>query len=100
MADIKFLERLKTFKKDDIPQNVLKKVAKILKDPEFDPAIIVTKNKPAGGLAKWCKAIYEYAEALKIVRPKELKQREMQEKYNEAMKDVEVKQKELWAIKD
>jgi len=34
---------------------------------------MTVKSKVAGGLAKWCKAIYEYAEAWKIVKPKEQK---------------------------
>ena len=38
------------------------------------------KSKVAGGLAKWCKAIYQYAEAWKIVKPKEVRQRELIEK--------------------
>ena len=59
----------------------------------------MTKNRAAGGLAKWCKAIREYAEALKVVRPKEQKQREMNEKYMESMALVEAKQKELLGIK-
>ncbi len=39
----------------------------------FKPDEMMSKSKVAGGLAKWCKAMYEYAEAWKIVKPKELK---------------------------
>lgn len=42
-------------------------------------------------MAKWCKSVREYAEALKVVRPKEQRQREMQEKYDESMKLVQAK---------
>ena len=38
----------------------------------------------AGGLAKWCEAIYQYAEAWKIVKPKEQKQKELLEKLHVA----------------
>lgn len=52
----------------------------------------------AGGLAKWCKAIYEYAEAWKIVKPKEQKQRELTEKLKVAENEVKVKKAELEII--
>jgi hypothetical protein len=42
------------------------------------------KSMVAGGLAKWCKAIYQYAEAWKIVKPKEQKQKELLEKLHVA----------------
>lgn len=53
------------------------------------------KSKVAGGLAKWCKAIYMYAEAWKVVKPKEQKQRELTEKLHQAEKEVAVKKQEL-----
>lgn len=58
----------------------------------------MSKSKVAGGLAKWCKAIYEYAEAWKIVKPKEQKQRELAEKLKVAEEEVKVKKAELEVI--
>lgn len=49
----------------------MNKVKPICLLEEFDPAKVITKNKAAGGMAKWCKSVREYAEALKVVRPKE-----------------------------
>lgn len=46
------------------------------------------KSKVAGNLAKWCKALYEYAEAWKIVLPKEIKQKELSEKLRKAEAEV------------
>ncbi len=43
----------------------------------FNPKEIFNKSHAAGGLSKWCKATYQYAEAWKVVKPKELKQREL-----------------------
>jgi len=37
----------------------------------FNLANISSASKCAGGLAKWCQALYKYAQALKVVRPKE-----------------------------
>jgi hypothetical protein len=61
----------------------------------FKPDEMMTKSKVAGGLAKWGKAMYEYAEAWKIVKPKELKQLELSEKLKVAEREVAVKREEL-----
>ena len=100
MADIKFLDRLKTYPKDNISAAILNKVKPIVTREDFNPEIILGKNKAAGGIAKWCKAMREYAEALKIVKPKEEKLRQMSEKYAEAIKIVEIKQRDLAQIKE
>jgi dynein heavy chain len=59
---------------------------------------MMNKSKVAGGLAKWCKAIYEYAEAWKIVKPKEQKQKELSDKLKVAEEEVRVKKAELSVI--
>ena len=56
-------------------------------------------SKAAGGMAKWCVALHKYAETLKLVRPKEMKVAEMQEKFRQAMADVEQKQATASAMK-
>jgi hypothetical protein len=69
----------------------------ILQD-NFKPDEMMSKSRVAGGLAKWCKAMYEYAEAWKIVKPKELKQQELSEKLKVAEREVAVKKEELAVI--
>jgi len=51
-------------------------------------------------MAKWCISIREYAEALKIIKPKQARLKEMTDKYQESMKVVEAKEKELQDIKN
>ena len=55
---------------------------------QFNIPEMINKSKVAGGLAKWCKATYEYAKAWEIVFPKEQKQRELSEKLRIAEADV------------
>lgn len=64
----------------------------------FNPFEMTKKSMVAGGLAKWCRAIYQYAEAWKIVKPKEQKQKELLEGLQVAMAEVAVKQAELLVI--
>ena len=100
MADIKFLEKLKTYDRENIPPQIMDKVKKIVTKKEFDPDKIFVKSQAAGGLAKWCSALNSYYDALKIVRPKEAKCREMNIIYQEALAVVDAKQKELDEIKE
>lgn len=82
MTDMKFLENLKTYDKDNIPQDILKSVGKMVLDKQnFNQERITQSSRAAGGLAKWCIALYKYSEALKTVRPKQAKVEEMTAKY-------------------
>lgn len=75
MTDIKFLEKLKKYDKDNIPQDILNAVTKLgVNNTEiFNLNRITSSSRAAGGLARWCHALFKYAEALKIVKPKQLK---------------------------
>ena len=56
-------------------------------------------SKAAGGLAKWCKSIREYAESLLIVKPLLAQQAKMTEELKVAQASVDSKQKDLAQIK-
>lgn len=100
MTDVNFLKRIKEYKKEEVKESVLKKVKEIISNKkEFDLQKISQSSRAAGGMAKWCVAIARYADALKIVRPKEAKVAEMQAQYAEALKVVEAKQAEVDSIK-
>ena len=84
---------MKTYDKENIPQPIIAKVRLIVSDKkEFNVDKITNSSKAAGGMAKWCAAVYKYSETLKVVRPKEQKVAEMQEKFMIAMKEVQEKQ--------
>ena len=100
MADIQFLQKLKSYDKENIPLSIMAKVKAIVKDKkEFNVDKITNSSKAAGGMAKWCVAVHKYAETLKIVRPKELRVAQMQEKFRFAIKEVEIKQKVVQEMK-
>ena len=99
LADIKFLEKLKTYDRDSVPDKILKRVKELTKHPDFKLEAMEKSSKAAAGLAKWCKAIREYAESLLIVKPLLAKQAKMTEKLEEARKSVDRKQKDLAHIK-
>lgn len=98
ISDIKFLDRLKTYDTKNIPQKTLLAVRQMISQDNFNPVEMTGKSKVAGGLAKWCKAIYQYAEAWKVVKPKEQRQRELAEKLAVAEREVAQKRAELEVI--
>ena len=63
MADIKFLDRLINYEKDQITPQLLSKIIAITSQKEFNIEVMTRASKAAGGLAKWCYAIRLYAEA-------------------------------------
>lgn len=70
MADIGFLNRIKFYEKENIDPKVLDKVKKIVTDKAtFNVEKIMLSNRAAGGLAKWCQAVYKFSETLKKVNP-------------------------------
>ena len=92
MSKIDFLNRIQKYDKDNISEKVLAKVRKIVNDRKiFKVEDIMKSSKAAGGLAKWCRAMYTYAETLKIVRPKQENVRIMTEKFDAMMKEVREK---------
>lgn len=101
MADIGFLGRIKNYDKQNIDPKIIEKVKKIVTDKAtFNVDVIMKSNRAAGGLAKWCAALYRYAETLKIVQPIEANVKRMTEKYQAAMKEVEKKQAEVQSIRE
>ena len=96
---MKFLERLKTYERDSVPEKVLQKVNALTKSPEFNIEKMQKASKAAGGLAKWCKAIRQYAESVLVVRPLQAQQIKMTEELKVAQEAVQRKQKEVDSIK-
>jgi len=73
LADMKFLDKLKTYEKESIPESTLHKVRALTRKEDFNLEKMTRASKAAGGLAKWCVSIRDYAEALIIVRPLQAK---------------------------
>ena len=84
MADMKFLDKLKNYDRENVPENIYNKVSTLTSKSTFDIDKIQNASKAAGGLAKWCKAVREYTEALKVVKPLQERLAIMTAKFQEA----------------
>ena len=65
MQDLKFLDRLKNFDRNNVHQNTLNNLRKYTTDSKFDPQIVGQVNTAAKSLCMWCRAIDNYAKVAK-----------------------------------
>lgn len=65
------------YPKDNIPENKLFQLRKIITREEFVPELIYKKASAAADLAVWCLAMNTYANVSKKVEPKKKKVAEM-----------------------
>lgn len=78
-----FLQSLRVFDKDNIPQKIVDKIRPYVHNPEFEPSKILQASKAAYGLCCWVRAMEAYDRVAKIVGPKK-------QKLGEAEKELEV----------
>ncbi|XP_050531221.1 dynein axonemal heavy chain 2 isoform X2 [Daktulosphaira vitifoliae] len=70
LGDPDFLNQLKDFDKNNIPDKVLKKIAVFTRNPEFEPNKVGLQSMASKSLALWVIAIEKYAKIYKVVAPK------------------------------
>ncbi|XP_048509500.1 dynein axonemal heavy chain 3 isoform X1 [Athalia rosae] len=71
LGDMKFLENLKTFDKDNIPPANMKKIRdKYMNDRAFVPEAIKKSSTACEGLCRWVRAMEVYDRVIKVVAPK------------------------------
>ncbi|XP_043277906.1 dynein axonemal heavy chain 7-like [Venturia canescens] len=96
LSDVKFMDSLLYFDKDNIPERIMEKIRKdYLTNPNFDPDKIKTSSTACQGLCKWIYAISEYDKVAKVIAPKKKALAEAQATYNEAMIKLEAKRAQL-----
>uniref|UniRef100_A0A0X3NP81 Dynein heavy chain 7, axonemal n=1 Tax=Schistocephalus solidus TaxID=70667 RepID=A0A0X3NP81_SCHSO len=101
LGDMKFLEHLKNYDKDNIPANIIKIISeKYIPNPEFKPERIAVASTAAEGLCKWVIAIESYDKVAKIVAPKKVALAKAMEDYNVAMEALNKKRAALKVVQD
>ncbi|XP_012271492.1 dynein heavy chain 3, axonemal [Orussus abietinus] len=71
LGDMRFLESLKTYDKDNIPPAYMKKIRdKYMNDRSFQPEVIKKISTACEGLCKWVRAMEVYDRVIKVVAPK------------------------------
>ena len=94
-----FLNRLKTFDKDNIKEAKLKKLKKFVNDDRFDPIKIANKSVAGKSICMWARAMDKYSEVNKIVIPKRKALGEAEAQLAVVKKELDVKEAALREIK-
>ncbi|XP_035775701.1 dynein heavy chain 3, axonemal-like [Anopheles albimanus] len=101
LGDLKFLDSLKTFDKDNIPIPVMKKIREVyIADREFVPEKIKNISMACEGLCRWVRAMEIYDRVAKIVAPKKIALAEAEAELAMQMEKLNSKRAELQEILD
>ncbi|CAI5792110.1 dynein heavy chain 3, axonemal [Podarcis lilfordi] len=101
LGDLKFLEGLKTYDKDNIPSAVMKRIReKFINHPDFQPAVIKNVSSACEGLCKWVRAMEVYDRVAKVVAPKRERLREAEGLLAVQMQKLNTKRAELKKVID
>ncbi|KAI0217392.1 Dynein heavy chain 7, axonemal [Lamellibrachia satsuma] len=101
LGDMKFLESLMNYDKDNIPVAIMKMIrAKYSDNPDFDPDKIKVASTAAEGLSRWVLAMEKYDKVAKVVAPKKIALKAAEEELSVAMKELEKKRASLKEVQD
>ncbi|KAJ3193186.1 Dynein heavy chain 7, axonemal [Irineochytrium annulatum] len=102
MSDMKFLESLRTYDKDNISVAIMKQIRspKYIDNPEFDPDKIKNASSAAEGLCKWVRAMECYDRVAKVIAPKRLALEAAEADLAQTMTKLNEKRAVLKAVED
>lgn len=100
MNDVgKFIDRMVNFDKDNISEDKLKKLNKVLIKPEFNLEDIKKNLSYAYGLATFCQAMKIYADVNSKVKPKKMEVARLDAELSLVKKQLDEKIGELNKVK-
>ncbi|XP_036671579.3 dynein axonemal heavy chain 3 isoform X3 [Drosophila suzukii] len=101
LSDMKFLDSLKTFDKDNIPPAIIKRIReKYIADRDFVPEKIKAASMACEGICRWVRAMDVYDKVARIVMPKKAALAEAEGELSQQMEKLNAKRAELQVILD
>ncbi|XP_054256854.1 dynein axonemal heavy chain 3 [Macrosteles quadrilineatus] len=101
LGDLKFLDSLKAYNKDEINPAVMKKIReRYMPDRDFQPHIVKNVSNACEGLCKWVRAMEVYDRVIKIVGPKKAKLAEAEAELSQQMDKLNEKRAQLQEVTD
>ena len=73
MGDGQFIQKLIDFDKDNIPEQVMKRVRRYIDNPKFIPDEVAKVSRLSSSLCMWVRAIDLYAKIFKSIEPKRIR---------------------------
>ena len=84
------LKRCTQFDKDNISQETVSILRPVIESPEYDEKVLKNASQAAFGLAKWVRAMVQYDDAMKVVKPKQAELKEAKDTAAAAQADWDV----------
>ncbi|XP_008419893.1 dynein heavy chain 3, axonemal isoform X1 [Poecilia reticulata] len=101
LSDLKFLDNLKSYDKDNISPLHIKKIRdKFIEHPDFQPSVIKNVSSACEGLCKWVRAMEVYERVIKVVAPKRERLKLAENELAIQMDMLSVKRAELKKVED
>lgn len=101
------LKRCTTFDKDNISAAIVEELKPIITSDEYDDKVLKNASSAAWGLAKWIRAMVQYDDAMKVVKPKQAELKEAKEQsaaaqavWDEALEKLKKVEAEMQALID
>jgi len=95
-----FIQDLKTYDKDNIPEKTLKHLTKYVTKPEYTVEAVGNQSKAAKSLCMWTYAMDTYSKVAKEVEPKKAKVAELNAQLAKANGELKAKQDNLREVED
>ncbi|KAK3096562.1 hypothetical protein FSP39_001310 [Pinctada imbricata] len=96
----KFLESLFKFDKDNIPDDVIKKIQPLIDNPDFTPAAIAKVSKACTSICLWVRAMHKYHFVAKNVEPKRQALKQAQEELAETQRILDAAKSRLQEVQE
>ncbi|KAH8072852.1 dynein light chain binding protein [Aureococcus anophagefferens] len=100
LGDSQFLDKLKTYDKDNMKEAVIKKIQKYIVEPNMQIEVVTKVSSAAKGLCMWIHAMNVYHKVAKEVGPKREKVQKLTDQLNAANASLKEKQDALQAVMD
>ncbi|KAL4701881.1 hypothetical protein ACJJTC_013678 [Scirpophaga incertulas] len=102
LGDMKFLETLKNYDKDNIPAATMKKIREkyVSNNREFDPVVISKVSSACEGLCRWVRAMDVYDRVIKVVAPKKAALGDAESELQAQMNTLNEKRAQLQSVLD
>ena len=95
-----FIDNLKNYDKDNIPDKVIKSIASFMTMEEFSPAAIERSSKACTAICMWARAMYKYHFVAMGVAPKRARLKEAEDELDVVMKQLKVAKDTLKEVND
>lgn len=80
-----FFQELEFYDKDNIPDDIYEELALFYYNPTFEPHVIMQTSQAATCLCKWVRAVYQYAQICRTMKPRIQELLDAQQALNKVM---------------